>query len=48
MNQTKHEQLLHSSLGKVDDALEVDLAAAADVDLLVAGADDARTGLCNV
>ena len=33
-------------LGKVDDALEVDLAAAADVDLLVAGAGDARAGLC--
>ena len=34
-------------LGKVDDALEVDLAPAADVDLLVAGAGDARAGLCN-
>ena len=32
-------------LRKVDDALEVDLAAAAHVNLLVAGAGDARAGL---
>ena len=32
-------------LWKVDDALEVDLAAAADMNLLVAGAGDARAGL---
>ena len=34
-------------LWKVYDALEVDLAAAPDVDLLVAGAGDPRTRLWN-